>query len=152
MAVTPDGDPVATLARPGTGVVLERTRDWVRVQLDGWVRSSDITGAVEDGPRITGAMIRAAPDKYVGQTVAWRLQFLAIQEADELRPEMPRGQLYLLTRGPLPESGFVYVMITKAQADEYRKLQPLDEIKVEGPLKAGRTRYLPTPVVELSSR
>jgi hypothetical protein len=81
--------------------------------------------------------------------VNWRLQFLAVQEADELRPEMARGQLYLLTRGPLPESGFVYVTVTKAQADEYHKRQPLDEIAIQGIVRAGRTRYLPTPVVEL---
>jgi hypothetical protein len=82
--------------------------------------------------------------------VVWRLHFLARQEADELRPEMPKGQPYLLTRGPLPESGFVYVMVSSAQANLVEGLRPLDEIRIEGIIRSGRTRYLPTPVVELT--
>jgi hypothetical protein len=62
---------------------------------------------------------------------------------------MPRGQLYVLARGPLPESGFVYLMVNKAQAEQYRRLQPLEEIRVDGVIKSGRTKYLPTPVLEL---
>jgi hypothetical protein len=149
LSTAPDGEELAQVSRPGSGTVVERSRDWVKVRIEGWVRNADVTGKADPGPKITGAMIRGQPDRYVGQEVAWRLQFLAIQEADELRPEMPKGQLYLLTRGPLPESGFVYVMVTKTQADQYRQLQPLDEIRIEGVLKAGRTKYLPTPVVEL---
>jgi hypothetical protein len=151
ISVAPDGEPVATLGRAGTAAVLERSRDWTRVQVEGWVRNTDITGTALNGPRITAAMIRAAPDRYLGQPVSWRLQFLAIQEADELRPELPRGQPYLLTRGPLPESGFVYVTASKAEIEAFRQRQPLDEITIEGVLKAARTRYLPTPVVELKS-
>jgi hypothetical protein len=151
IALAPDGEPVATLGRASTAAVLERSRDWTRVQLEGWVRNADVTGTALNGPRITGAMIRAEPNRYLGQPVSWRLQFLAIQEADELRPEIPRGQPYLLTRGPLPESGFVYVMATKAEIETFRQRQPLDEIVVDGVLRAARTKYLPTPVVELKS-
>jgi hypothetical protein len=149
VSVAPDGEPLATVGRAGSAAVLERARDWTRIQLEGWVRNADVTGTALDGPRITGAMIRAGPDRYLGQSVSWRLQFLAIQEADELRPEIPRGQPYLLTRGPLPESGFVYVTGTKGQIEAFRQRQPLDEITIDGVLRAARTKYLPTPVVEL---
>ncbi|MEZ4585221.1 MAG: hypothetical protein R2909_02345 [Gemmatimonadales bacterium] len=93
-------------------------------------------------------MVRAEPDRFVGQRITWRLHFPAHQEGD-LRPEIPKGAPYLLTRGPLPETGFVYVMLSREQRDALEGLEPLDEIQIEGIIRAGRTRYLPTPVVEL---
>ena len=72
--------------------------------------------------------------------------------ADDLRIEMPKGQLYLLTRGPLPEPGFVYVTITPEQAEQFRALQALQELTLRVKIKAPRTRFLATPVVELVSR
>jgi hypothetical protein len=94
-------------------------------------------------------MLRENPERYVGRSVEWRVQFLAHQHADELRPEMPAGRPYLLARGPLPESGFVYVLLTKEQAGQLQGLQPLDELAVTVTVRAARTRYLATPVVEL---
>jgi hypothetical protein len=150
LATGPDGSRLATLAQAGEVAVVERSRDWVKVRLEGWVKASDLAGQVEPAPAVTGRMLRDEPDRYIGQRVVWRLHFLARQEADELRPEMPKGQPYLLTRGPLPESGFVYVMVSPAQADLVEGLRPLDEIRIDGIIRSGRTRYLPTPVVELT--
>lgn len=146
---TPDGETLATIASPSLIVLGERDREWVRVALEGWVRQSEVQGAVAPIPGITAAMLRQQPDRYVGRTVDWRLQFLARQVADELRPEMPLGHAYLLARGPLPETGFVYVMVTKAQADQLQGLKPLDELTATVTVRAARTRYLATPVVEL---
>ena len=150
VATLPDGERLALLANGGIVEVLGRSHDWVRVRIDGWMRQSDIAAMAAPGPEITGAMLREDPAKFVGQTVDWRLNFLALEEADELRPEMPLGQPYLLTRGPLPEAGFVYVMIDKSHLAVAQGLRPLDEIRVQGIIRAGRTRYLPTPVVELT--
>jgi len=146
---TPDGETLATIASPSLIVLGERDREWVRVALEGWVRQSEVQGAVAPIPAITAAMLRQQPDRYVGRTVDWRLQFLARQVADELRPEMPLGHAYLLARGPLPESGFVYLMVTKAQSDQLQGLKPLDELTATVTVRAARTRYLATPVVEL---
>ena len=146
---TPDGETLATIASPSLIVLGERDREWVRVALEGWVRQSEVQGAVAPIPAITAAMLRNQPDRYVGQTVDWRLQFLARQVADELRPEMPLGHGYLLARGPLPETGFVYVMVTKTQSDQLQGLKPLDEVTATVTVRAARTRYLATPVVEL---
>jgi hypothetical protein len=77
---------------------------------------------------------------------------IAVQTADELRTEMPRGQKYLLTRGPLPEPGFVYVTVTESQAAEFRALPALQELILRVTIKAARTKYLTTPVVEFVSR
>jgi hypothetical protein len=146
---TPDGETLATVASPSLIILGERDREWVRVALEGWVRQNEVQGAVAPIPAITAAMLRQQPDRYVGRTVDWRLQFLARQVADELRPEMPLGHAYLLARGPLPESGFVYVMVTKAQSDQLQGLKPLDELTATVTVRAARTRYLATPVVEL---
>ena len=146
---TPDGETLATVASPSLIILGARDREWVRVALEGWVRQSEVQGAVTTIPAITAAMLREQPDRYVGRSVDWRLQFLARQVADELRPEMPLGHAYLLARGPLPETGFVYVMVTKAQSDQLQGLKPLDELTATVTVRAARTRYLATPVVEL---
>jgi len=149
VATTPDGPRIASLDRPSEVEVLSRSGEWIKVRFEGWVRSADVAGAAHDAPTITGAMVRADPDRFVGQRIAWRLHFLAHQEGDDLRPEIPKGAPYLLTRGPLPETGFVYVMLSREQREALEGLEPLDEIQIEGIIRAGRTRYLPTPVVEL---
>lgn len=130
--------------------VVERRDGWSRVRVDVWVPDASLSGGVGVGP--TGAELRADPDRYVGHTVEWRLQLLAVREADELRPELPRGQPYLLTRGPLPETGFVYVSIPSAEVAAYRSIPPLSEITVRATVRAGRSRFLPTPVLDLVRR
>ena len=149
LSPSPEAAPSVTLTAPADVTVTEQDRDWLKVQVSGWVRASELSAGVAVAPAVTAAMLRDNPDRYVGQTVDWRLQFLAHQHADELRPEMPRGSPYLLARGPLPETGFVYVMVTKEQVERLRSLKPLDELSVMVTIRAARTRYLTTPVVEL---
>ena len=142
------------ILQPGAPTrVLRRSGDWTRVQVDGWIREADLGGGVGTSlGSVTAAEVRADPARYVGRPVDWRLELIAVQTADELRTEIPKGQLYLLTRGPLPEPGFVYVMVTPAQAEEFRSLQALQELTLRVIIKAPRTRFLTTPVVELVSR
>lgn len=149
LSATPDGKPAATLAQAGDVQVVERTRDWTKVRFEGWVRNADVSAEVSSGPRITAAMLRDQPQKYLGQSVLWRVQYLAVQKADALRPEIPLGQPYVLARGPLPESGFTYIIVTNEQAAVFRQFAPLDEVAIEAVIRAGRTKYLPTPVLEL---
>lgn len=147
--LTPEGAALTTLTVPSEVTVTERDRDWIKVNVPAWVRANEVTGAVAPLPSITAAMLRDNPERYVGQTVDWRIQFLANQQADELRPEMPLGHDYLLARGPLPETGFVYVLVSKEQVERLKGLKPLEEISMMVTIRAGRTRYLATPVVEL---
>ena len=139
--------------QPGTsGRVLGRSGEWVRMQLEGWVREGDLTAA--SGGALVGvsaAEVRASPERYIGQTVEWRVQLIALQVADQLRPELPAGQPYLLTRGPLPEPGFVYVIVKTGQLARFRALPPLAELSLRVIIRAAHTRYLATPVVELVS-
>ncbi len=149
----PEGSQYGTLQTGAPARVVGRSGDWARVQLEGWVRESDLApGSDASLGRVTAAEVRADPPRYIGRTVDWRLELIAVQTADELRTEMPRGQTYLLTRGPLPEPGFVYVTVTESQGNEFRSLQALQEMTLRVTIKAPRTRFLATPVVELVSR
>ena len=145
----PDGGAIALMEAPAEVRVIATDRQWARVRLEGWVRAIDVLDATSARPAITAAMLRENPERYVGQAVQWRVQFLAHQQADELRPEMPLGHAYLLARGPLPETGFVYVMLSKEQAVRLQGLKPLDEIALTATVRSARTKYLATPVVEL---
>ena len=149
----PEGGLYGTLQPGAPARVLARSGEWTRIQFEGWVREADLKqGAGGALGGITAAEVRSDPSKYVGRTVDWRVELIAVQEADELRPEMRRGQKYLLTRGPLPEPGFVYVTVTDSQATEFLALQALQELTLRAIIRAPRTRFLTTPVVELVSR
>ena len=152
LSATPDGPQVATVQSGVAARVVGRAVGWVKVQVDGWVkedalRASD-AGAVQG---VTAEEVRTSPDRFVGQTLQWRVQLIAVQTADELRAEMAPGQPYLLTRGPLPEPGFVYVTIPPGRVAEFSALPPLQELTLNVTIRAARTRYLTTPVAELVS-
>ena len=147
---TPDGDTAGVLAPRTPTRVLARSGEWVRVQFDGWVRETDLRPA-GDGVLlgVTGTEVRSRPEDFEGQVLQWTLQLLALQTADELRREMPRGTRYLLVRGPLPEAGFVYVMLTAEQAARLADVPPLQELTVVGRVRVARSRYVGNPILEL---
>jgi len=148
----PEGAPTGTLAPAAPLRVLSRSGDWTRVEIDGWVRSGDLQAApagVLVG--VSAAELRAEPQRYVGQVLRWTLQFIAVQKADELRPDIPNGATYLLARGPLPERGFVYVVVPDAKRAQLDALTPLATVQVTARVRAGRTRFLGNPVLDLMS-
>jgi hypothetical protein len=149
----PEAAQIGTVQAGTPTRVLGRSGEWVRVQFEGWMRAGDLqsaSGAAVSG--VTAAEVRSDPARYLGRTVEWRLQLIAVQTADELRTEMPKGQSYLLTRGPLPEPGFVYVTLSDAQAAEFRTAPALQEMTLRVIIKAARSKYLATPIVEYVSR
>ncbi len=153
LLATPQGGQYGILQTGAPIRIVGRSGEWVRIQTEGWVREGDLeeaSGGALTG--ITAADVRSDPARYVGKIVEWRLQLIAVQIADELRTEIPRGQKYLLTRGPLPEPGFVYVTVSESQAAEFRTLPALQELTLRVTIKAAKTKYLTTPVVEFVSR
>ena len=146
----PGGTAVATLADGAEGEVVARSGEWVKLRIEGWVSASDVRAA-EGGPRrgVSAAEVRAQPERWLGQMLEWRLQLVAVRKADALRPELPEGREYLLARGPLPESGFVYVVLPPSQVDRFKAMPPLSELTVRGVLRAASTRWLPNPVIDL---
>jgi hypothetical protein len=146
----PGTGPLGSLASGTRARALGQSGEWVRVQFEGWVRASDVrpeSGTATVG--VSAAEVRADPARYVGKTLDWRMQLVSIQTADELRPEIPAGQPYLLMRGPLPEPGFVYVIVPRSVVARFRALPPLAELTLRVTIRAASTRYLPTPVAEL---
>jgi hypothetical protein len=152
LARAPDSTPYATL-QPGIPArVVGRSGEWVRVQLDGWIKEADLKPADNGVLReVSADEVQKSPSRFVGQPLEWRLQLIAVQIADELRPEIPAGHPYLLTRGPLPEPGFVYVTVPDTMVARFRALPPLQELTLRVSLTAARTRYLATPVADLLS-
>src|SRR5947207_2827472 len=149
---SPEGQPAGTLAPSAPLRVLGRSGDWTRVELEGWVRSADLEIAppgVLVG--ITAAELRTDPQRYAGQVLRWTLQFISTQKADELRPEIPNGATYFLARGPLPERGFVYVVVPEAKRVQLETLTPLATIQVTARVRTGRTRFLGNPVLDMIS-
>ncbi len=152
LGATPAGGTLGTLQAGTPARIVARSGDLVKVQVEGWIPADAV--AVSDSGALVGvsaAEVRAEPTRFVGQTLEWRLQVIAVKNADELRSEMPPGQPYLLTRGPLPEPGFVYVIIPSAQAAAFQALPPLQEVVLRVAIRAARTRFLTTPVAELVS-
>jgi hypothetical protein len=151
LASAPSGPPLATLEVPVTATVLERREGWAKVQVEGWVRETNLgEGGRSGGP--SAADLRANPDRFVGETVEWTMQVLAIQTADELRPELPPGQPYVLARGPLPETGFIYLVVSREEAAKFRAMEPLAKVRIRATIRAGRSRFLPTPVLTFVRR
>lgn len=152
LALTPGGDSVGTVDSGTVARLLTRSGGWTRVQFEAWI--PDSTLATAPAGVIVGvsqAEVQANPSRFVGQVVQWRVQFIALQKADELRPEIPTGSLYLLTRGPLPEPGFVYVTVPASQAAQFEAIPALKELTIRGTIRSATTKFLPTPVVELIS-
>jgi len=146
----PQGNAVGILEEGATAQVLARSGEWARIRVDGWVHQDSLRPAASGAlVGVTASEVRANPERYVGREVDWKLQFVAIQTADELRPEIPAGQRYLLTRGPVPEIGFVYVVIDQAELGRFRSLQPLQDLTMRVRILAARTKYLPNPVVQM---
>jgi len=148
----PDGPEAGTVTTDTPLRVLSRNGEWTRVQFEGWVKGGDLQAApagVLVG--VTAAELRAEPQRYVGQVVRWNLEFIAIQKADDLRPDIPSGSSYVLGRGPLPERGFVYVVVPDARLPAFRALTPLVPIQIIARVRNARSRYLGNPVVDLIS-
>lgn len=150
LVLVPGGEAIGSVDSGAPARMLARTGGWTRVQIDAWVPDSVLRST--DSRVLVGlsqAEVRADPARYVGQTVEWRLQFVAIQKADELRPEIPEGQSYLLTRGPLPEPGFVYVVVPSSRLALFQAVPALKELTIRGTIRAASTKFLPTPVLDL---
>lgn len=151
LSAQPGGSLLGSIETSSRGEVLERRDGWAKVRLEAWVREAALGGAPPPD-RITAEDVRSNPERFIGQTVEWTLQVLAVQKADELRPELPLGQPYVLTRGPLPETGFVYLVVSGAEVERFRALEPLAEVRVRATVRAGKTRFLPTPVLDFVRR
>jgi len=146
----PDGPEAGTLGPDTPLRVLSRSGEWARVQFEGWVKADEIqTAPAGVLLGVSAAELRTDPQRYAGQVLRWRVEFIALQKADDLRPDIPAGATYVLARGPLPERGFVYIIVPELKLPAVRALAPLATVQITARVRAGRSRYLGNPVVEL---
>ena len=150
LLATPGGDTVGVMAEGGTARVVASADGWARVLVEAWVREADL-GPADDGALtgVTAAEVRGGGNTYVGRVLRWTVQLIALQTADELRRDLPQGQPYMLARGPLPETGFIYVVLTPEQQHALAALDPLGTITILGRVRTARSQYLGNPVLDL---
>jgi hypothetical protein len=150
LRAVPDGDVAGTLVPDRPVRIVTRSGEWVRIQTDGWVREADLAPSAPGVlVGVSGAEVRARPSEFEGKVVQWTVQFIAVQDADEIRRDIPTGSRYLLARGPLPETGFVYVVLTDEQANALEREDPLTELIIVGQIRKARSHYLGNPVLNL---
>jgi len=150
LLAAPEGDTLATVRGALAGRVVARAGGWARVQTETWVRETDLSLAADSVMTgVSGAEVRTDGRTWEGRLLRWDLQFVALQTADELRRDMPAGQRYVLARGPLPEAGFVYLLVSPPQAGAFQGLAPLSYLTVVGRVRTARSRYLGNPILEL---
>ena len=146
----PDSTAIGQL-EAGTPVrITARAAGWVRVEAQAWVRENEIRPS--DSAILTGlsaAELRGAPEEFKGKLLRWTIQFLALQTADELRPDFTPGQRYILARGPAPEYAFVYVIVPPDRLVEVQRLEPLASVNIVARVVNGRSTYLANPILEL---
>lgn len=150
LLATPGGDTLATAGAEMPGRVVARSGDWVRVALEAWVRSTDVHPAA-DGvlTGVSAAEVRSRPRDFEGKLLQWTLQYISLETGDDVRPDIPADRPYFLARGPLPETGFVYVLLDSTEAKHIETLQPLTTVTVIGRLRTARSQYLGNPILDL---
>jgi hypothetical protein len=146
----PDSPATGELAAGVPVHVVARAGGWARIEAAGWVPDSAVGPASGEAiSDVTVAQLRAAPEQWKGAVVRWTVQFIALQTADELRPDFQPGERYILARGPAPEYAFVYIAVPPDKVARAAQLQPLDNVTVLARVRSGRSRYLANPILEL---
>jgi len=131
---------------------LARDRGWVRVQLEGWVRESDLTPAdTAIRSSLSAADLRASPDAARGKIVRWSVQSIALQHADPLRRDMAPEEPYLLARGPGTENALLYLALPPSLVERARMLRPLQTVTVTARVRNGRSEPSGVPILDVQT-
>lgn len=152
LLASPDGDTLGTL-RPLTPVdVVAREGDWARIRLDAWAWAPSLAEPGDTGRVLTDvapADLASNPDGFRGRLVEWTVQFIALDEAEEIRIDFSEGEPFILARWPDDEAGFVYIAVPPERVDGVRRFRPLQEITVLARVRTARSALMRAPVLEL---
>lgn len=150
--LSPDGDSVG-VARPDADLeVLERRGEWVRVRLEGWVRSGDVEplDSADVSGDLTPADVRANPDRHAGRRVRWTVQFVSLERAEAVRTDFYEGEPFILARPAGSDfSGFVYLAVPSEMLSRVEELEPLQTIEVLARIRTGRSALMGAPVADV---
>jgi hypothetical protein len=152
---SPDGDTLAH-ARPTSDLqIVAREGNWARVRLEGWVWMPAGAAAGPAGSETPAALVpedlSREPATHVGRVVAWALQFISLERAEEIRTDFRQGEPFLLTRFGGPEGPFVYVAVPQERLTEVQGLVPLERISVTARVRTGASSFTGAPIVDLVS-
>jgi hypothetical protein len=150
----PDGDTLAVASGQGDLQVVSREGNWARVRLDGWVwmpTAGDAPAADATPAALVPSDLTGAPQAHVGRVVSWTLQFISLEEAEELRTDFRRGEPFLLARYGGSDGPFVYVAVPPEQQTAVEGLVPLETIAVTARVRTGASALTGTPIVDLLS-
>ncbi len=150
LLAAPEGDTVAIVDAMTPPTVVETVDGWARVRVEGWVRRASGDTATSPPPgQIRLSQLRAEPNRFQGQRVRWRVQYLGTERADELRPDIPLDHAFALLRDPGGEPGFVYAILSAEHAGRLATLAPLQRIEVVGTVVTGRSELTGHPIIDL---
>jgi len=146
----PGASPAGSLEADMPVRITARAGEWVRVETQGWVRERDLRPAGNTAlNNVTAAELRTHPERFKGRLIRWTIQFIALQTADDLRPDFTAGERYILARGPAPEYAFAYVVVPAEKAADVVRIAPLASITIIARVRSGRSAYLANPILEL---
>lgn len=149
MRNAPQGEAIAQLPAETPVRVLESRGGWTHVRVDGWVPSGAVrAGSLgEVGPDVVAA---APPGTFIGRTVRWTLEHVALQQADPWRPDFEPGEWYALARVPGVEGRYVYLTLPERLVPQFRGMSPFRTLRIEGRVRTGQSALTGTPIVELT--
>jgi hypothetical protein len=151
LLASPDGDTVA-VASPGADLmVLSRQGNWARVRLDSWVwvPATLPLDSVAPSAELSASDLQANPAQFSGRTVQWSVQFVSLEEAEEVRTDFYPGEPFILARAPDPDRGFIYVAVPPEFLSEVQLLRPLQRIDIVARVRTGRSALMGRPVLDL---
>jgi hypothetical protein len=149
MRNAPQGGAIAALPAETPVRVLESRGGWTRIRVDGWVPTSSVrAGALgEVGPDVVAA---APAGTFIGRTVRWTLEHVALQQADPWRPDFEPGEWFDLARVPGVEGRYVYLALPERLVEEFRGMSPFRTLRIEGRVRTGQSALTGTPIVEVT--
>jgi hypothetical protein len=147
----PDGDTLAVASAGGELQVVSREGNWARVRVEGWMWMPTATAPTGDATpaALVPTDLTSDPTAHVGRVVAWDLQFISLERAEDIRTDFRRGEPFLLARYGGPEGPFVYVAVPDERRTEVEGLVPLERIAVTGRIRTGASALTGTPIVDL---
>jgi hypothetical protein len=150
LRAAPDGKPAGSADSAARVRIVARDHGWARVELEGWVRESELVPVDSSSvSAVSAADLRSDPEHYRGSTVRWVVQAIAVQQADPLRKGLSPEEPYLLARGPGSESSLLYLALPTALVASAKALQPLSNILVLARVRAGRSEPSGVPILDV---
>lgn len=150
LRAAPDGKPAGSADSAARVRIVARDHGWARVELEGWVRESELVPVDSSSvSAVSAADLRSDPEHYRGSTVRWVVQAIAVQLADPLRKGLAPEEPYLLARGPGSESSLLYLALPTALVASAKALQPLSNILVLARVRAGRSEPSGVPILDV---